>query len=227
MSRRVDGGTGRGARAVAAWLLLALAAAAPGCAPRDPERMVAADPPPSWQEDLARERAVKDEYFGSNPKAPLHPSLRAGFTGLTYWPPAPDYYYLGPINFYGDPARFEMMDTAGERRPTDRVGWIDLVVDGRLQRLQVYHLLDTPPGSFFLPFMDATTGKESYPAGRYVELEGPPGGPWVLDFNRAYNPYCAYGDPDRFACPVTPAENRLEVAIEAGERGYHEREGHS
>ncbi len=89
--------------------------------------------------------------------------------------------------------------------------------------LQVYRLLDLPdrPGGegLFLPFKDETTGKESYAAGRYVDLEGPDGGPFVLDFNRAYNPSCAYGDPERFQCPVTPAENALPISVTAGERG--------
>ena len=71
--------------------------------------------------------------------------------------------------------------------------------------------------------MDATTGTETYPAGRYLELFGPPGGPFALDFNRAQNPSCAYGAPERFACPVTPAENRLELRIEAGETGFKSR----
>ena len=94
---------------------------------------------------------------------------------------------------------------------------------GEIRALQVYRMLDDPPSdaeSFLVPFRDKTSGKETYPSGRYVNLEGPPGGPYVLDFNVAYNPSCAYGDVQRFACPVTPSENRLDVRIEAGERGY-------
>ena len=95
--------------------------------------------------------------------------------------------------------------------------------EGRVLTLQVYRLLDQPPRQdglgLFLPFKDRTTGKDTYPAGRYVDLEGPDGGPFVLDFNRAYNPSCAYGEPERFQCPVTPAENTLSVAVSVGERG--------
>jgi len=68
--------------------------------------------------------------------------------------------------------------------------------------------------------MDKGSGSTTYPAGRYVDLVGPSGGPYVLDFNYAYNPSCAYGDPERFQCPATPAANRLPVPIEAGERGW-------
>jgi uncharacterized protein (DUF1684 family) len=98
-------------------------------------------------------------------------------------------------------------------------------------RLQVYRLLDSAPAQgdagYFLPFMDGTTGQESYPSGRYVDLVGPIGGPYVLDFNAAYNPLCAYGAPERYVCPVTPRENRLPVRIEAGERGYRREESGS
>jgi len=86
-------------------------------------------------------------------------------------------------------------------------------------------VLATLPGSataadLFVPFMDATTGRETYPAGRYVSLEDAGEGRYVLDFNLAFNPSCAYGTPERFQCPRTPAENRLAVAIRAGERGW-------
>ena len=112
-------------------------------------------------------------------------------------------------------------------------------VDGLPRRLQVYRLLDTgfgaTPEGLLLPFADATAGKETYPSGRYLDVLGPSGeirvvqgvqgrpvavGPFVVDFNRAYNPSCAYGAPERFACPVTPKANRMDVRIEAGERGF-------
>ena len=77
----------------------------------------------------------------------------------------------------------------------------------------------------FLPFKDGTSGKETYAAGRYVDLDGPDGGPFVLDFNRAYNPSCAYGEPERFQCPVPPAENALAVAVTRGRAQGRRRAG--
>ena len=73
---------------------------------------------------------------------------------------------------------------------------------------------------FFLPFVDSLAGQETYPAGRYVEVERLPNGKFQVDFNLAYNPYCAYND--QWSCPLTPAENRLKVAIRAGEKVFHE-----
>jgi uncharacterized protein (DUF1684 family) len=185
--------------------------------------MVAVPPPADWQAEIQGTREEKDELFATDPTSPLLVEDLAGFEGLTYWPPDAAYYYLGPVNLYANPEQFNIVTTAGQPRKCARVGWIEFERDGEALTLQVYRLLDqnaSRPDDYFLPFTDVTTGVDTYPAGRYVELEGPEGGPYVLDFNRAYNPLCAYGAPERYACPVTPPENRLPVRIEAGERGY-------
>jgi uncharacterized protein (DUF1684 family) len=181
--------------------------------------MVSIPPPRAWVEQVAAARADKDRAYKSAVDTPLLPEDLATFDGLDYWPPDARYYFVGPLNLYPAPERFEIVSTAGTRRPCERLGWVGFQVDGAPQKLQVYRLLDGA-GGLFLPFADATTGRETYPAGRYVDLVGPEGGPYVLDFNRAYNPWCAYGAPERYQCPVTPPENRLTVRIEAGERGY-------
>lgn len=204
-----------------------------------PGEMVPIRPPVFWQERLAAQRAAKDEAFRTSPDTPLLAEDVAGFTGLQYWPPDERYYFVGPIDVYAQKEQFQIITTAGQSRPCERFGSVAFPIDGVLQRLEVYRLLDQGggmrPEDLLLPFTDGTTGKETYPAGRYVDLEGPPGemhivtgrdgrpvavGPYVLDFNRAYNPSCAYGAPERFACPVTPKANRLSMRIEAGERGF-------
>lgn len=186
--------------------------------------MAPAPPPTNWEAELRAERAAKDEAFRTDPSSPLRPADRASFDGLDYWPPDPAYRFAGSVQRFSRPERFEILTTSGERRPCERYGEIRFQLGGKRCRLTVYRLLDEagrPGGAgLFLPFTDATSGKETYPAGRYVNLEGPEGGPFVLDFNRAYNPSCAYGDPERFRCPATPPENRLGVRVEAGERGY-------
>jgi len=181
--------------------------------------MVSIPPPDGWREALLAFRVDKDRLFREAADSPLLPEDLAGFGGLEYWAPDPRYYFVGTLHPYVEPARFEIVSTAGTKRPCEKLGWIAFPIDGEEQRLEVYRLLDGG-GGLFLPFADATTGRETYPAGRYVELVGPDGGPYVLDFNRAYNPSCAYGAPERFQCPVTPPENRLRVRVETGERGY-------
>jgi uncharacterized protein (DUF1684 family) len=92
-----------------------------------------------------------------------------------------------------------------------------------VERLPVYQLLDLGPesaGHLFVPFMDATSVIETYPAGRYLEVEQIEPGRYLVDLNLAYNPLCAYGGT--FNCPITPPESRLRAAVRGGELGYHE-----
>jgi uncharacterized protein (DUF1684 family) len=200
-------------------LLLATA-----CTPTGSGRMVAETPPADWVAGIEEFRQSKDRVFKEEPQSPLLPQDVPTFEGLDYWPPDPERRFVGPVHFYAAPERFQIVTTAGQWRPAEKVGWISLVIEGHVSILQVYRLLDndTTDGlqSLFLPFADATSGQETYPAGRYVRLEQLEDQRFVLDFNYAFNPSCAYGDPSRFACPATPQENRLPVRIEAGERGF-------
>jgi len=197
---------------------LALAAA---CGARS--SMTPVGPPGSWRDDLEGLRAARDAAFRTDPDSPIPAGSRATFHGLDYFPPDPSWRYAGFVEMYAAPEKLTLVTTAGKPRPCARVGRVTFARDGRPMALQVYRLLDMPERAggegLFLPFKDRTTGKETYPAGRYVDLEGPEGGPFVLDFNRAYDPSCAYGDAARFECPVTPQENLLPVRVAAGERG--------
>ncbi len=180
--------------------------------------------PPGWAQDLASERQAKDRQFRESPDTPLPKEDLPGFRGLDYWPPDPAYRFVGAIEINERLERFTIVTTTGQSRPCERFGRVFFRLAGREHSLSVYRLLDMEPRpgmeTFFLPFLDETSGKETYPAGRYVDLEGPRGGPYALDFNRAYSPWCAYGAPERYACPTTPRENRLRIRVEAGERGF-------
>jgi uncharacterized protein (DUF1684 family) len=199
-----------------------------GCRPAYDGSMVSIPPPAAWERWLEQGRALRDEDFRTSSSSPLLAEDRESFDGLDYWAPDSRYYFAGDLHRYAEPQRFTMMTTAGKERPCERYGWIRFRLGGTPYTLQVYRLLDqrvTGTEALFLPFRDATSGSETYPAGRYVDLQGAFGGPYVLDFNTAYNPSCAYGDPQRFACPSTPRENHLPVRIEAGELGFKRQEG--
>jgi uncharacterized protein (DUF1684 family) len=205
-------------------LVLTALSLALGCGDPATWPLTRVPPPDSWSADNERWREARERFVRESPDSPLPEPARASFTGLAWYPPDPDAYYVGMIQAYPEPQTFEIPTTAGASRPCAKLGFVEFELAGERRRLQVYHLLDTPredgQANLFLPFLDATSGSETYAAGRYVDLVGPPGGPWVLDFNRAYNPSCAYGDPSRFACPRTPAENRIPLRVEAGERGF-------
>lgn len=201
----------------------AVVLAASACSRSEPPTMAAPAPPAAWAKRLADDRRAKDESFRGGTQSPIPPEARGTFAGLDYFPPDPKLRLVGTITTDPSPRRFRMPTNTTEERLTETYGRLTFDHAGQRCSLQVFRFLDEErrPGGegLFLGFTDDTSGKESYPGGRFVNLEGPEGGPFVLDFNEAYNPYCAYGIQS-WSCPVPPPENRLPVRIEAGERGW-------
>ena len=173
----------------------------------------------SYPDAVAAFRADKDAFFANDPHSPIPLDERPAFTGLPYYP-------------MDEALRFDDLPSsrtpATSRRPSRSrprtessgrrggPGILRFELDGEPASSPA-----TPSGrrrrrSLFVPFLDATSGTETYGAGRYLDLEPDDDGTYVLDFNLAYHPSCVY-DP-RYSCPLTPAENRLPVRIEAGER---------
>jgi uncharacterized protein (DUF1684 family) len=111
--------------------------------------------------------------------------------------------------------KIEMQTTTGDTQIYERFGRFKFQVDGQDAELTIY----SSGNGFFLPFVDSLAGQETYPAGRYLEPEPLPGGRFLVDFNLAYNPYCAYNE--MWSCPITPFENRVKVPLRAGEKIYH------
>jgi uncharacterized protein (DUF1684 family) len=164
-------------------------------------------------------RAEKDEYFKTRGDSPIPAGDRETFSGLPYFPVDEGLRFenltLEPYKGL-EPTSFQIPTSDGQLRPAERAGILRFEVQGVPSALTGYSFEGGDSGSVFVPFLDGTTGKESYGAGRYLDLDPEDDGTYVLDFNLAYHPSCVY-DP-RFSCPLTPAENRLSVRIEAGER---------
>ena len=172
------------------------------------------------RDPVLQERAQKDASFLSA-DSPLVPKARSEFHGLSYYPIDPNLRFSVPLRRHQTPAQVRLGTNTGEIRTALRYGYFDFKVQNRDCRLQVYRLEDNPEGggpSLFIPFRDATSGQETYGAGRYIDLRENTSGIYDLDFNRAYNPFCAYNN--EFSCPVPPAENTLNVPIRAGEKKF-------
>ena len=165
---------------------------------------------------LAEWRRKKDASFVAPGQTPLTPEQIDVFAGLLYFDEAADFRFEVEIQEFPERKTLEMQTSAGEPASYERYGTLHFSVDGDDQTLTVF--LDPRLGLWFLPFRDASSGKETYGAGRYLELEPGPDGKVVLDFNYAYNPYCAYNA--NWVCPIPPAENRLTAAILAGEKSF-------
>jgi hypothetical protein len=168
---------------------------------------------------VAAHRADKDEYFRGGHDSPIPAAEREAFTGLPYFPVDESLRFEGlTLEPYAgsEPANFQIPTSDGKLRDAVRAGTFAFELGGGMQRLTGYTFADGESESVFLPFLDATSGSETYGAGRYLDLYPEADGTYVIDFNLAYHPSCVY-DP-RFSCPLTPAENRLPIRIEAGER---------
>lgn len=167
-----------------------------------------------------KQRKAKDASFLNDPDSPLADEFRPRFQGLSYYPVDLRYRFRGPIHRLAKAERFQIMSTSGELRDAIHWGYFRFSLDGRqVHTLQVYKMLDLDAeyrNSLFMPFMDSRTGRETYGAGRYLDIEESPDGIYTIDFNAAYNPSCAYGKA--YSCPITPRENRLKTTIPVGEK---------
>lgn len=167
---------------------------------------------------VAQQRAAKDSFFRRSPHSPLPTADRSRFHGLAYYPFDPAMRLAGlrleppPVD---EVESIQIATSDGGSRSARRLGTLTFGLHGQPRALAAYQL-GSANGSLFVPFLDATSGTETYSAGRYLDLQPESDGTYVIDFNAAYLPFCAYS-PD-YSCPLTPAENRLPDRIEAGER---------
>ena len=167
------------------------------------------------------ERTARDEAYRSGRDSPIPVKDRSSFQGLDYYPVNEDLKFFLPLNRYSRPKQVRLATNTGEIRSGLRYGFFEFIVEGRTCRLQVYRLDDVAGSegpNLFIPFRDDTSGSETYAPGRYIDLAENTSGVYELDFNRAYNPYCAYNH--EYSCPLPPEENTLLVSIRAGEKKY-------
>jgi uncharacterized protein len=157
-------------------------------------------------------RDEKDRFFKLSPQSPLPEHDRHGFAGLSYFEPTEDFVFnvdLVPV----EPTDVRISTTTGDERTYTRVATATITVEGEDATLALY---SSGHENLFLPFRDATSGSETYGAGRYVDVSPAGDGTAAIDFNYAYAPFCAYNE--QYSCALPPQENWMSVAIRAGER---------
>jgi uncharacterized protein (DUF1684 family) len=175
--------------------------------------------PASYAEELAAARADKDKMLRESPQSPVPSDKRATFPPLNYYPV--DETYIVPAQLK-PPSRetgqvIVMPTSTGEQRQMRRAGTLEFSLHGVPLKLSAFSDLESPATNrLFVPFGDLTNGKETYPGGRYLDLDPTTTGLYEIDFNKAYSPYCAYNP--QYDCPYPPAENRLKVEVRAGEK---------
>ncbi|NUO78883.1 DUF1684 domain-containing protein [candidate division KSB1 bacterium] len=190
-------------------------AAGIGCAKRSSNS-------PALVAELEQQRREKDRQFKHENYSPLPDSAKEHFSGLPYFPVDLKYRFEGAIKKFEQPDTLALATSDGRLKKALRYGTFSFSLEGRQHQLEVYRLLSLPAqyaNYLFIPFTDLTSGEEAYGGGRYLDLEEQKDNQYVVDFNLAYNPSCAYGRKD-FSCPVPPRSNALDVRIAAGEKNW-------
>ncbi len=195
-----------------AWIVVVVAAAACTSGP----------PPPvdrrPYEQQVLSDRANKDQLLKTSAESPIPAVARQTFSGLPYFPVDPAYRVPASLteDRSGPAATMELQTSTSQRRRVWRIGALEFRIAGAGYTLTAFTEDIRDLNRLFVPFGDLTNGSETYGGGRYMELERTATGLYDLDFNRAYHPYCVYDIS--YECPVPPRENRLAVAIPAGER---------
>ncbi len=167
---------------------------------------------------IERERKEKDLFFKTHPQSPIPYEKRDSFNGLKYYPINPKLRFTLELHEHKDKKKIEINDNKGNKQEFIRWGEFRFKINGKQVTLQAYKSKSNEE-RLWIPFRDETNKEETYGAGRYIDLESfrhKEGGKWILDFNQAYNPFCAYSE--NYVCPFIPSENWLKVKIEVGEK---------
>ncbi len=194
--------------AVLALTLASLAACSSGpSAPDDSE----------YLEQLAAARTFKNQHFLESPDTPVPSDKRYALLPLPYYEIDPSYSVPAALRLSDERPVFEMPTSSGALRRMQLVGVLEFTLLGEPRSLGAF----MPDGtqqitSLFVPFADLTTGGDTYDAGRYLDIDPTTTGYYTIDFNQAYNPYCAYNDT--YECPFPPPSNRLQAEVRAGEK---------
>ena len=167
-----------------------------------------------------------DDFYTDSVTSPLTPEERAAFHGHEFFSYNPEMAVEANIEVLENEPWFNMATSSGVNREYRRYAKATFEVRGQTLELFLYQskrlmAMEEYQDHLFLPFMDKTTGVSTYGTGRFMDITKPEGSTMVLDFNYAYNPYCAY--TDGYSCPITPQENYIDIEVNAGIKGP---EGH-
>ena len=171
---------------------------------------------------IEKSREEKNALLKSGDESPFADSSET-FTALKYFPPDSKYRLTANLVSIDSKKVIALPTSDGKEQKYLEYAFATFSSDGVENKLLLLEVMDmgSQRGKLFLAFADATSADETYGAGRYLDIKKVPGATSItLDFNLAYNPYCAYSD--KFSCPFPPKENILKIAIRAGEKNYHE-----
>jgi uncharacterized protein len=171
----------------------------------------------TYDEEIAAWRVEKDRFMRESNESPVLAGDRAAFAPLPYFPVSDTYRVPAALQIIDTQDVIEMSTSTNQRRRMRRIGTLRFTLKGQALQLTAFvEASERDVRRLFVPFNDLTNGTETYPGGRYLDLDRTATGIYDLDFNRAYHPFCLFNP--KYECPVPPRENRLQVPIRAGEK---------
>ena len=179
-------------------------------------------PPPDdnrVRQSLEEWRSDRERLFRDGPDSPIPDNKKATLLPIQYYPADPSFIVPAALKLSDDRPVFDMPTSTGTQRKYQLVGTLEFRLQGQPMSLGAFVPAGEEIGTLFVPFADLTSDAqtgETYPAGRYLDVEPTSTGIYSIDFNRAYNPYCAYNLS--YECPYPPPSNRLKIAVRVGEK---------
>ncbi|MBX2965660.1 MAG: DUF1684 domain-containing protein [Cyclobacteriaceae bacterium] len=175
----------------------------------------------AYEQTILKQREEKDHFMRTASDSPFAGKVEE-YAGLNYFPPDKKYRVTARLTPIENKKMTELATSDDKTKRYMEYAYAEFSIDGAAQRLLIFEIIDMGPyrGTLFLAFGDETSTRETYGAGRYLDVKKPKGIKTItLDFNEAYNPYCAYNE--NYSCPLPPRENLLTIPVKAGEKMYH------
>ena len=174
-----------------------------------------------YMQEVQQYRQEKNDYMRNNPESPFNQDSTINFEPLNYYPVEPSFVFKSKLYVYPDKDTISVYGTKGEERKAIRYGYINFDFNSQPYKVNVYKGTTTQGEAYYsIWFTDRTTGDETYGVGRYIDFDINPDSDYVytIDFNLAYNPYCAYSA--RYSCAIPTKEDYIDLAVTAGEKKY-------
>lgn len=169
---------------------------------------------------IEKHREERHTFFKRGSESPLTDVDKKKFKGLNYYPVNPDFRVNARLTPFQNQTRITIPTSDNQEKTYIRYAFAEFELNEQMQKVLLLKPVDDEnPNAIFLAFSDSTSGEETYGGGRYLDLESNSNSRIIIDFNKAYNPFCVFND--KYSCPFPPKENQLTVAVKAGEKNFN------
>lgn len=173
----------------------------------------------AYIKSIVEHRLERQTFFKRGSESPLTTVEKKKFKDLNYYPPDSEYRVNARLTPFQNQTILKIPTSDNKEKTYRKFAFAEFELGEKLHKVLLLKPTDSEnPNEVFLAFTDSTSGEETYGGGRYIDLETSSNSRIIIDFNKAYNPFCVFND--KYSCPFPPKENQLQVAIKAGEKDY-------